>query len=716
MRGRLIRLAATFALLLSAITSVLWASDPWTIAAAVSDLVWSSLLLVTLLLLGGVMLSSLRLKLITTDLGYPLTFRDAAATLSAGQLAGTAFFQFPGQLIGRSAVLARKGIPTAVTVVVSGYERMVAMSVSLLLAACGAIYLYGTLTVDLSSGGASLLKLVLGFVAVACAGACFAWGRSVLDLLAKMTPELFFRLLRSFVISLAIQGTTLAAYVALERALAPQIGIASLAAASCIVMLAASLPISFGGWGLRELSAVVALQAIGVSSASALLIALLIGLLSLAVIAGTSIVILTGWEPAAQPRPAVAGVATPDYGAALDRVLPLIAVSAVFFQIYIPTGSGQVSLNLSDPVVVLAASLFVLHHFGKAWPVWRVPAVGAWLAATTAVLFFGVLHGWVSFGWTDWAFVNKGLGWPMLLCYGATGALIVRREELAGLNLLSATFAASAAAIVLLDMALTVLSIMDLDTLRGMIDPRIKGFSQNPNAFAFLLILALAAAITLNGRPAARIALMAAALVGIWFSGSRAALLAAPSVLAVALLMGVALRPLLTAGLVATAIGAAIGALPLLTQAWGGAGGGLFDGLLMLHQRTDAVEMQHLQTVFDGLLMFLAHPFFGAGIGAYMDEQIRSTGTPLMIHSTPVWLLAETGLIGFGVFLAAACRLFRDGVRRHGEPAALLLVLILCGLAVISAFHKLLYQRGFWLLLGAALAMPATPAHGDRRD
>ena len=61
--------------------------------------------------------------------------------------------------------------------------------------------------------------------------------------------------------------------MALETALAPHIGIASLAAASCIVMLAASLPISFGGWGLRELSAVVALQAIGLTSASALLIA-----------------------------------------------------------------------------------------------------------------------------------------------------------------------------------------------------------------------------------------------------------------------------------------------------------------------------------------------------------------------------------------------------------------------------------------------------------
>src|SRR5262249_48950854 len=153
-------------LLALALSSVFWFADPQTVEAAVSSLVLSSIALVTLLLLGGVVLSSLRLKLITADLGYPLTFRDAAVTLGAGQLAGGVFFQFAGQLIGRSAVLSRKGIPAAATVVISGYERIVALSVSLMLAAGGAVYLFGTLSVDLRTGGSSLLKLVLGFAAI----------------------------------------------------------------------------------------------------------------------------------------------------------------------------------------------------------------------------------------------------------------------------------------------------------------------------------------------------------------------------------------------------------------------------------------------------------------------------------------------------------------------------------------------------------------------
>ena len=104
-------------------------------------------------------------------------------------------------------------------------------------------------------------------------------------------------------------------------------------------MLAASLPVSFGGWGLRELSAVVALQAIGLSSASALLVALLIGFLSLVADRcdrdrhhdrlGSRRRRCRCLPPAQDSR---------DYAAALDWLLPLAAATAVFFQIYIPTG------------------------------------------------------------------------------------------------------------------------------------------------------------------------------------------------------------------------------------------------------------------------------------------------------------------------------------------------------------------------------------------
>ncbi|MBX9845491.1 MAG: flippase-like domain-containing protein [Xanthobacteraceae bacterium] len=710
------RLLVSAALLVSAIAAVFWVSDWSALSAAASEIFLPSLALVLLLLLCGVALSSLRLKLITADLGYTLTFRDAAFTLSIGQLAGTAFLQFAGQLLGRGAVLSRRGIPPAATVVISGYERIAAFSVSMLLAAGGALYLFGTLSIDLSSGGVPLIKLGLGLAAVTAAGAFWAWGSAVMDFVRGLTRDMIRRIVRSFLISLIIQGTTLAAYVTLANDLAPSISLASLAAASCIVMLAASLPVSFGGWGLRELSAVVALQAIGLSSASALLVALLIGFLSLTVVAATAVVVMIGWKPGQAVPSSSAASERPDYAAAMDWLLPLAAATAVFFQIHIPTGSGRISVNLADPVVVVGAVLFVLHHVGQGWPQWRIGGVTRWIGATTAVLALAIVHGWTAFGWTDWAFVNKGLGWLMLLCYAATGALIVRRAQDAGFARLLQTFAASGVAIAALDIGLVVLDQLGVDLSPGLVERRVAGLSQNPNAFALMLTLVLAALIVLRANGAAGIAMMATTLVGLWLAGSRAAFIAVPFVLAAAVLAGAAPRPILKSVAAACLFIFGVAVLQSELQAVTGvaAAGG---GVVNVFERTDVVTAQHIQTIYEGLAMFMAQPLFGAGLGAYIHDQATTVGTPLVIHSTAVWLLAETGLVGFAVFAAAALRLLAEAVWRRAEPAALMLLLTLCAFGVISMAHEMLYQRAVWLLLGAMLAAPvlaASPAMGRR--
>jgi len=693
------KIALSVALLAGVFVLVLLNFDPKAIELVFSGDVFLSVVFVVIFLIGGVMLASLRLKLITSDLGYRLSFRDAAVTLSVGQIAGSFFFQFAGQLIGRGAVLSRKGISPAATVVISGYERVIALGTSLLLAGAGALYLFGTLSINMQTGGLSFVKLTLGLAVAFIAGAVLAWGRALVNVIRNLSAELLFGLLRSFLISLAIQVTTLAAYVALERALAPHIGIVSLAAASCIVMLAASLPVSFGGWGLRELSAVVALQAIGLSAASALLTALLIGFLSLAVIAGTAVFIMLGRDAPAVAQPAqqpLSATPAPDYTAALDWSLPLIAATAVFFQIYIPTGGGPISVNLADPVVMIAAVLFGLRYFGKAWPDWPIAHTSAYVAAATAVIFASAMNGWMSFGWTDWAFINKGLGWLILLCYGATGALIILRGKVGGFELLLRTFVATGVSIACIDIGANLLSRSGVSALQGFADARISGFSQNPNSFAFVLMLVMAAVIVLRLRPALQISLLSIAMFGLWLAGSRAGLVATPLVIGMALVFGAPLRPLLTAVAV-TMIAVTI------TTGIGLAGSG--SAVLIANDARSTRE--HLDTIWQGIDLFLAHPIIGAGLGAYMEDQIRTTGVPLVIHSTPIWLLAETGLVGFTVFMASAYHLFAGALPRRKEPAGLLLLLILGCLAVMSSVHELMYQRAFWILLGAVVAIPA---------
>ena len=130
----------------------------------------------------------------------------------------------------------------------------------------------------------------------------------------------------------------------------------------------------------------------------------------------------------------------------------------------------------------------------------------------------------------------------------------------------------------------------------------------------------------------------------------------------------------------------------------------------------DFSDSQHLLTVQQGIAMFLAHPLFGAGLGAYMMSQLETTGVPLIIHSSGVWLLAETGLAGFAVFAPAGWQIIAAVYRRRFETAGLVVVLALAGFAVMAQAHDLLYQRALWLLLGAALALsePAGVAEKSR--
>ncbi|MBI1201433.1 MAG: hypothetical protein GC182_02870 [Rhodopseudomonas sp.] len=699
MMKRIASVAVSVVLVLGIVAFVLPSSTPAALTAAFSALAIPTLIVAVACLTGGVLLSALRLKYIAADIGFSLSLRDATATLSVGQLAGNLFFQFAGQMIGRTAMLARRGVPAAASVMISGYERIFALFMSLTLAVGGALYLFGRFTFDLQGGGLDLIKLMLGLTAATAAGAAYAWGPTALALLRQLTPAIGWRMLRSAAISMAIQLTTLGAYVVTARTLAPHVDYGPIIAASCLIMFASSLPISLGGWGLRELSAVVALKAIGMSSAAALVVGLVIGALSLSVVALAAAVLVVGKSPTPAPRTA-AGL---DYGLLLDWVIPIASATAVFFQIYIPVGSGQLNVNLADPMVMIGACLFGLRQIGHGWPAWRVPSFHAMLLAASAVIGLSFLHGLTVFGMTDWAFTSRLIGWPLLLCYGATGALIVRRAGDAGLEILLRSFAAAGAALAVLDVGIVILAEL-AGHPHSVFGDRVAGFSQNPNAFAFILLMALAAALTLRASDRGRTAVLAAIFAGLWFAGSRAGFIAIPVVLIAALYAGIALRPVAIAALWASTV-------PLVLAAMHNLGPGFsFDGLTnaiaLLGQPQTGSDRQHIETVVDGLRMFIAHPLFGAGLGAYMANQIKTTGVPLVIHSTPVWLLAETGLAGLAVFVISGWKIFSQALQNRTTMAGTLIVLTIVAFATMAEVHELLYQRALWLLLGAALVLP----------
>ena len=271
------------------------------------------------------------------------------------------------------------------------------------------------------------------------------------------------RVLRIAGLSLLVQFPMMAAYVLAAHTLSPQTSIVSITAASAIVMFAASVPISLAGWGVREMSAVVALGTIGVGTANALVAAIIIGAGSMLAMAVTAAMSL---RSSLNANRAQTSAREPiDYARMLAWVLPSVAATFVLFQIYIPMPSKTLlNVNLADPIVILAGALFVLHAVrARQLPRWRFSVLNAAVAAATLSLSASLLIGVSVFGWTEWALVNRYLGWFILLAYAVTGSLIVRAGGEDALRTFLLTFSGATAVITAIEICLSILKGCGLD-------------------------------------------------------------------------------------------------------------------------------------------------------------------------------------------------------------------------------------------------------------
>ena len=659
-------------------------------------------------LFANTLAAVLRFKVIAKEIKHPITFRRAMAVVGAGSVAGAIFFQIAGQLVARGVVAGRDGIPFAGVVVITAYERFIAAIVSGLVALGGALFIFGNLYLDRASGGADLIKIIFGLIAAALAGAFMGYGRLAVRAITPLLTRHFVR--RCFAVvglTLLVQIPMMIAYVTIARALSPQTSIADLVAASAIVMFAASVPISFAGWGVREMSAVVALGTIGVAAHSALTAAVAIGIgsmLAMGVVTAFSLSTSTQKNPKAE-----AGTSgSIDYYSALAWSLPIAAATLVLFQIYVPVQSGLINVNLADPIAILAGVIFILTAFrlGRL-PQWRLAHINIAILSMTLVLTGSLLIGDHRIGWTTWAVVNRFLGWFILLAYAATGALIVAESRKEGLRVLLLTFAGATAAIAGIEVVLVLLKPLGFQIFS--FAGNVEGFAQNRNAFAFQLLMSMSAAIVLARGATIRITLLALMVSGLWFAGSRSGWIAAVFVIATGLyLRRLTVRETVTASVcAASAVVAAI-----VISRYPGAIPPVVPDPSSTHER--------IVTIVGGLELFFAHPLFGAGLGAFRNEMhLSSEGIPLIIHSTAVWLLAELGLIGFAVFTISATYIFFNAWQHaRKEQASALIVLGLVAFVVMSGPADMLYQRTFWILMGASLALhrsglPASRHHSQ---
>lgn len=675
-------------------------------------------------LLVNAFAAALRFKIIANSTGHPVRFRIALAAVGAGSLAGAVFFQIIGQLIARNIVMRRVSMPFAAIVSVTLYERIFAAVLSGLLAIGGAFYIFGYLYFDLQAGGAELIKIIFGLFSATIGGAILGYGRIAARLVAPLITQHLARVSLVIVgLTLLVQLPMMAAYVGVAHALGPKISLTSLFAASAIVMFAASVPISLAGWGVREMSAIVSLSAIGMAGNDALTAAVIIGAGSMI---SMFVIFLCGFqrskkEPSASENKIIKSV---NYEKAFAWWSPIIAAVAVLFQLYVPTRSGLLNVNLADPIAFLAGTLFIMKAIKyRQIPQWRVSYINTAFVVLSVVLVCSLLLGAFRFGWTNWALVNRTFGWFVLLAFAAMGALFVNTGERGAFKILLLTYAGATAAVAALEISLFLINAFVIQLppgLSGM--TQIEAFAQNRNAFAFQLLMAMAVALVLVRGRNLRVLTWAVMLVAIWFTGSRSGWISIVFVLAVSVyLRASTFRETITAVSCAASFVAIVMLGPTLILTMRDIFASLgFKGLLALGPTSETLSLgpivalvesstqERLLTIAGGLKLFFAHPVFGAGLGAFRNEHILDySGQPLIIHSTPVWMLAELGLVGLLCFLVPAVHVWATEWREaRQEPASAIIVLCFIAFALMSLPADMLYQRTFWLIMGGALALP----------
>jgi uncharacterized membrane protein YbhN (UPF0104 family) len=741
-----LRSAAGVLLLAIVVVSISAAGDLALVWRTASRLPGSVLIVAAGLLATGTLLSGLRLRQVLGVFRVQVPWATAMQANAAGIVGGLLAFQAVGQLAGRAVTLTRHGVDGSLVLAAIVYERAAAMLTLGVLATAGSLFLIGAEAFALFAGAAAghVLKLCLTLaIAVPMASLALAprLGRLAVRLAGRLRPTPG---LAAIVLStLALHATTLAAFVVLAHAIRPAVPIGDLTAASLIVMLAASLPIGIAGWGPREAAAVAILGMVGLEPGEAFAVAVVVGLLSTLVVGiHAPLLVATAGPPMTrEDRPPPAAGARQARASGLTRALAWgLAVGVailICFHLHLPIGAAQLNVNLADPFAVAGGLLLVLLRLAMPGSarLWRVPHLELLLLAASGVLAAGFLVGWLRFGVTEWALANRLTGWLVLLGYLGTGALPVAtagRPAQAQLLkvLLAVTVAIAATELLLLTLGTGGAPVHGLVTSTGL-----TGVAQNANAFALQLNLALAIACLLpaEGRrapaggwrlkltPGLKLASIVVLLLGIYFCHSRTGYVLAPLVLASAMAFG-ALRLGQTARAAAFAILAV-----LLLQVWSlvtppivaELNGRRDGGNPAAHVRVDAAPLQiaprlahptsdreRWQSIEQGVTMWLEHPLLGAGLGAFIREVTITTGRPLVIHNTSVWLLAELGLVGFLIFGAAGWAITRAAWRdcREASPAARILLATLLVMAIAQFVHDVLYQRIFWFLLGVTLA------------
>lgn len=653
----------------------------------------------------------LRFKSLFDNLNVAVPTGQVFKAYSVGHVGNLLFFNIVGQSISRAYSLRNNGVFAEQVVALTYYERIMSAVVLSAGAVWGVIFLFPDLQIDLQLGTDYLIYFFfsLGIVLFSTCLAVFPWKaikNSLLNFIAYLLQNS-----RSILLTILTQVFMLLAYVSILLGQSEVNITVSVIAALIIVMFAASLPVSFAGWGIRELSAASALLVTGIDPAVSIVMAIIIGLLSQVLVYAVALVNVIGLRSKhinSAVKNNTASVTGDTQQKLIQFVVFLMSV-LIYFQIWVPINNNVIAVNLADVLAFTCLGLFFIKFLDNASrPVISKPLLNL-LAGITFVLIFSLILGYVRFGFVNWAFLNRGTGWLVLLGYVSAGILFVQQSSDNRLILLK-TIVFTAICISTIQIILYLFKMYNPAFFNNFLHPYISGYAANTNAYAFQLLMSICALFILGhqqntvfGHRLFYFSLLVIS-INLFCSYSRAGSI-------MYLILCLAILRTAHKDFLPVEQRKVSFILMILACFY------LFSYIEHIEhiekenymfQRSSG-DTERWLSIVQGWRLFVENPVFGGGLGAYIHQRIINEEKIIMIHSIPVWLLAEFGLFGTCLIIYLFYRVFRRSLYllkyEASNPYAFgVLGLILC-LFIAGLVHDFFYQRLFWFLLGIFMAV-----------
>jgi uncharacterized membrane protein YbhN (UPF0104 family) len=726
---------AKLLLALPLLALVLWISGLQSVFSSLAQFSLASLVIVVMLLGINLWLVGFRFWRVLDHFSIRVSLAQASRASLAGHVAGLMLISLLGQVAGRQSILRSFGVTPLLNASLAAYERVLLALVSGSLAIVSATYLLGGNAVEEFFQRVPLLEISALIAAGVILSLLLGGTTQEIRWISGMaTRKTLLQVMSIFALTLAGQMLVLLSFVAAILTLHGDLPLVPVFAAAAVISFAASLPISVNGWGVRELASIFVLGKMGVPAADAAAISILIGLCSTAVIAASAPLML--WKrQAAAPAPVTCpgefkGISSVELERAFSWFMGMAVALTIFFQFHVEMAAGILNLNMADPFALLALAAVGLGIMMTKQPArWRIEGFNRMLLAITIMLIAGFAHGWAKIGITQWALGGRLLGWIVLVGYISSGYILTMHAGNRGLRRLAETLAVFAVLVVLWQATSRMLVLSGWLGETGFTQ-NFEGYSGNRNAFAFQLLVVTALLLayfpgcgeSTRARMTSFRAIQAPLvlgilLAGIVWAGSRAGLLAGAIMLFACLCWKADKRKTILGGVgVACLLWIGQWAFPTLLIFMGVTDHG---ALLQSYISGESSNYERFSTWIHALELWRDSPLTGAGLGVFMARSSEWLGHPQVVHSTPLWLLAEFGLIGVAVLSWSALGLVRyafgNGMR-HGAPHRIALALLLICFLVFGLFHEIFYQRIFWFVLGALLARPGTAVQLEKSN